>query len=249
MTLPWQPRVIFRDQHLLVLDKPPGIATTQPDGSVSLSTLARELDPDAPQLHPLSRLDTQVSGLVTFARTAHANALALSARKEGTLRRAYLGLCEVQASALADQGDWKFAIGLSPRDPKHRRALAPDASGQGVKAAHTRFRVQAQAGPLRALHLWPITGRTHQLRVHASAAGCPLLGDAAYGGLKRLTLPNGRILSAGRVMLHCAAFIMPNPSRAGEALALELAPPSDLSALWSSAGGDVALLTLRAESF
>ena len=66
------PSIVFRDRHLLVLDKPVGIATTAPDGP-SLFALARELDPEAPALHPLSRLDTQVSGLTTFARTEKAD--------------------------------------------------------------------------------------------------------------------------------------------------------------------------------
>jgi 23S rRNA pseudouridine955/2504/2580 synthase len=237
------PRVVHRDEHLLVLDKPVGIATTQPDGSASLFTLARALDPTAPALHPLSRLDTQVSGLVTFARTALANQCALAARRDGTLRRAYLGLCT--SVPPEREGAWRFAIGIDPRDPKHRRALAPESVGSGVKQADTRFRVQAEAGPLCALHLWPVTGRTHQLRVHASAAGCALAGDVAYGGTKRITLTNGRILSAGRVMLHCAAFTMPNPTSPGVPLTLTLAPPDDLRQLWTAALGDVDALALE----
>lgn len=237
------PRVVHRDAHLLVLDKPVGLATTAPAGGRSLFTLARALDPDAPALHPLSRLDTQVSGMVTFARTAHANQLAMTARREGRLRRAYLGLCFARPEPHA--GDWRFAIGMHARDSSLRRALSEgEPAGPAVKAAHTRYRVCAQAGPVTALDLWPVTGRTHQLRVHASAAGCPLAGDTAYGGTRRLTLPSGRVLSAERTMLHCAAFVMPDPSRPGRALALSLAPPDDLAALWRGAGGDPAALAL-----
>lgn len=236
-------RVVYRDAHLLVLDKPVGIATTAPDDGPSLFALARALDPEAATLHPLSRLDTQVSGLVTFARTPHANACAIEARRLGTLRRAYLGLTlhpPAQAS-----GDWRYAIGIDPRDPKHRRALAAEAQGEGIKAAHTRYQVHALAGPLAALALWPVTGRTHQLRVHASAAGSALAGDVAYGGDRRFTLPNGRVLSAGRVMLHCAAFCMPNPERAGELIELTLDAPADLQTLWRAAGGQPHELTLE----
>jgi len=238
--------IVHRDEHLLVLDKPVGIATTSPDGGPSLFTLARALDPDAPALHPLSRLDTQVSGLVTFARTTWANQCALEARRAGTLRRAYLGLT---GQALpADHGVWKFPIAIDPRDPKHRRAL-PEGSEladapAGSKHAHSEYRVFATAGPLLALDLWPVTGRTHQLRVHASAAGAPLAGDVAYGGARRITLPNGRILSAGRVMLHCAAFCMPHPDRARAVLTLSLAPPADMLTLWRAAGGDPSALSL-----
>jgi 23S rRNA-/tRNA-specific pseudouridylate synthase len=236
------PRIVYRDEQLLVIDKPVGIATTQPEGGASLFTWAREHDPGAPALHPLSRLDLQVSGLVTFARTAHANRCAIEARQQGLLRRAYLGLCLRRPEP--DEGDWQLAIGLDPKNAKHRRALAVEAEGPGIKAAHTHYRVHAAAGPLSALDLWPITGRTHQLRVHAGAAGSPLAGDVAYGGERRITLPNGRILTAGRVMLHCAAFRMPHPTRPNELFTLSLAPPADMLLLWASAGGQADALTL-----
>jgi 23S rRNA-/tRNA-specific pseudouridylate synthase len=236
------PAIVYRDAHLLVLDKPVGIATTAPDGGESLFALARALDPDAPALHPLSRLDTQVSGLTTFARTELANRVALEARQQGSLRRAYLGI--TGTAPQPEAGDWQYAIGIDPRDAKHRRALPADATGANVKAAHTRYRICAVAGALLALDLWPLTGRTHQLRVHASAAGSPLLGDVAYGGKKRLTLANGRILTAGRVMLHCAAFRMPDPSQRGRVITLSLAPAADMCALWRDAGGDPAALQL-----
>jgi 23S rRNA-/tRNA-specific pseudouridylate synthase len=233
-----EPRIVYRDAHLLVLDKPVGIATTSPEGD-SLFARARALDPKAPALHPLSRLDTQVSGLTTFARTELANRVALAARREGLLRRAYLGIAAQDLAA--DEGEWQFPIALDPRDPKKRRV----ADVPGAKQAHTRWRVVARSGPLVALDFWPVTGRTHQLRVHASHAGSPLLGDVAYGGAKRLTLANGRILSAQRAMLHCAAFRMPDPARQGAVITLSLPPPADLSKLWRDAGGDPDVLVLR----
>lgn len=236
------PRIVHRDAHLLVLEKPVGIATTAPDDGPSLFAQARLLDPRAPQLHPLSRLDTQVSGLVTFARTARANEHAIAARRAGSLRRAYLGICSV--SPAAERGSWHHAIGFDPRDPARRRALPPNATGGGVKKAETRYVVHAQAGVLFALDLWPVTGRTHQLRVHASAAGCALAGDTAYGGSKRITLPNGRVLTAGRCMLHCSAFRMPDLDDPTRILRLTLAPPEDLLRLWRAAGGDPAALDL-----
>jgi len=235
-------RIVHQDAHLLVLEKPVGLATTAPEGGESLFELARSLDPRAPALHPLSRLDTQVSGLVTFARTSQGNHAAIAARRAGKLRRAYLGLCH--PAPASPEGEWREAIGIDPRDPTRRRALPADTKGPAVKAAHTIYRVHALAGPLCALDLFPRTGRTHQLRVHASAAGSPLLGDVAYGGEKRLTLPNGRILTAGRVMLHCGAFRMPDPAKPSATLTLSLPPPDDLATLWRSAGGDPAALVL-----
>ncbi|HEX5656570.1 MAG TPA: RluA family pseudouridine synthase [Polyangiales bacterium] len=229
--------IVYRDQHLLVLNKPVGIATTSPEGD-SLFERARALDPEAPALHPLSRLDTQVSGLTTFARTELANRVANVARRDGKLRRSYLGIAARQPDE--QEGDWRFPIAFDVRDPKKRQVAEISSS----KAAHTHWRVVATAGSLVAFDFWPITGRTHQLRVHASHAGYPLLGDMAYGGEKRLTLANGRILSAQRVMLHCAAFRMPDPAKRGSVITLSLEPPDDMQKLWRGAGGDPAVLKL-----
>jgi len=228
--------VVFRDAHLLVLNKPAGIATTAPNDGPSLFTLARELDPAAPQLHPLSRLDTQVTGLVAFARTSEANKAALMARRHGVLIRRYVGLATHVPSP--ERGEWHASIGIDPRDPRHRLALAEGAPGIGVKHALTRYAVSAVAGPLVLLQLWPRTGRTHQLRVHAAHGLSPLAGDTAYGGQKRITLPNGRILTASRVMLHCASLSMPHPSSPGQTLTLDLVPEADMQSLWRSAGGE-----------
>ncbi len=81
--------VVYRDAHLLVLNKPAGLATTSPGDGPCLFDVARQLDPTARRLHPLSRLDTQVTGLVAFARTPEANRVALAARRDCTLRRCY----------------------------------------------------------------------------------------------------------------------------------------------------------------
>jgi hypothetical protein len=68
----------------------------------------------------------------------------------------------------------------------------------------------------------------------------PLLGDVAYGGERRIALPNGRIVSAGRVMLHCAEVCLPHPDPARGELRLKLAVAQDMTRLWnaSGAGGD-----------
>jgi 23S rRNA-/tRNA-specific pseudouridylate synthase len=230
--------VLHRDEHLIVVAKPAGIATTAPDNGPSLFALVQELDPRAPQLHPLSRLDTQVTGIVAFARTARANEVALEARRAGTMARRYLGISAERPAP--PSGHWRWSIGLDPRDPKKRVALAAGAPGMGVKESSTRYAIRAEAGPLVALDLWPETGRTHQLRVHAGRAGCPLFGDIAYGAPKRFTLPNGRVLTAARVLLHCTSLRMPHAN--GGELALELAAPDDMLAVWRSAGGDAASL-------
>lgn len=233
---PSELRIIYKDHHFVAVAKPSGIATTAPDDGPSLFALMKQLDPNAPQLHPLSRLDTQVTGVLVFARTGWANQLALEARRTGHLPRRYIGLAQRAPESLV--GDWRWAIAIDPRDQKKRCAVSSADQGMGVKEAHTRYEVLAQAGSIVALSLWPQTGRTHQLRVHAAHASCPLLGDVAYGGVKRLVLDNGRILSAGRVMLHCAEVQLPHPDAGIGTLALQLPVEADMAKLWTSAGGD-----------
>jgi 23S rRNA pseudouridine955/2504/2580 synthase len=240
MSAPTEIRVLFRDAGMIVVDKPVGLATTAPDGGDCLVARVSLLDPSAPQLHPLSRLDTQVSGIVCFARTAEANFEALEARRAGTFRRRYLGLTLHRPSAAA--GHWAQAIAFDPRDPRKRRAIPVGARvPSGAKEARTEYAVRASAGRVTALDLFPLTGRTHQLRVHASAAGLPLFGDVTYGGEKRSVLENGRVLTAPRTMLHCAYVRLPRHG-GRELLELSLDPPDDLCRVFSGAGGDVALL-------
>jgi 23S rRNA-/tRNA-specific pseudouridylate synthase len=222
-------RVVHRDRHLLIVVKPTGLATTSPSGP-SLAARVIALDPHAPRLHPSSRLDAEVTGLVTFARTRIATKALLRARREGTYRRLYLALAH---GALEGEGAWTFPIGRDA-DPRKRRV-----DETGVPAA-TDYAALSSSNGVVLLALYPRTGRTHQLRVHASAAGVPLLGDVHYGGPRRLALADGRVVSAGRVMLHCAALDLPAIER--DPVSVVEPPPDDFARTWSRSGGDAAVL-------
>lgn len=231
-------RVAYRDAHLLVLDKPSGIPSTAPDERPSLTRIARQLDPSAPRLHPSSRLDAEVTGLVTFARTRRATEHLLRARRQHRYHRVYLGLCA--ATPDPPQGVWEAPIAIDPRD-KRKRMAGP---GAGAKTAQTGYCVSAVAAHGVLLKLEPQTGRTHQLRVHAMAAGVPLLGDRPYGGEPRVVLPDGRVLRAARVMLHCAALEL--PAIEGGALRISAPAHADMAALWQALGGDPLALSAGA---
>lgn len=228
--------VIHRDAHLIVVCKPSGLPTTSLDGTGCLVEQVQRLDPDAPRLHASSRLDTGVTGLVTFARTRHATKMLLEAREQGLYKRRYVGLME-RAPEPAE-GLWRWSIGTDPRDARTRVALDPDdpdspatTSGDG-RAARTRYQLRSPGEHVSVVDLWPLTGRTHQLRVHAARAGCPLLGDRRYGGRLRLTAKDGRVVRAGRVMLHCAEVTLPDPG--GDGLLEFSAPlPPDMQRLLS----------------
>lgn len=233
-----QPYVLHRDADLLVLYKPAFLATTSPDGTHCLVNAAVALDPDAPRLHASSRLDAEVTGVVTFARTDRAIEALLAARRAGRYERYYLGLAAQAPSP--EQGEWRWAIERDPRDARKRVAL-PEGGKRGV-AALSRYRLLSLQPSAAALLLRPETGRTHQLRVHAAKAGAPLLGDKHYGGAISRVLPDGRVVRAPRVMLHCARVKL--PAIAGAAITVDAPLPSDMRTLWSQLGGAPDALSL-----
>jgi 23S rRNA-/tRNA-specific pseudouridylate synthase len=225
--------VVHRDADLLVLHKPSGLPTTSPDGSGCLASMARALDPAAPRMHASSRLDAEVTGLVTFARTDRAIASLMAARQAGTYQRFYLALAS-RAPEPAE-GEWHWAIAKDPRNPR-RRVARPDGAA-GAVTAHSRYRVLRVQPSAALLLMRPETGRTHQLRVHASEAGAPLLGDKHYGGPMRVVLADGGVLRAARVMLHCARLQLPGIANA-EPLTLDAQVPDDMRGLFVQLGGD-----------
>jgi hypothetical protein len=114
-------RILHRDADLLVLFKPSGLPTTSPDGRGCLTEIAAQLDPSAPRLHASSRLDAEVTGLVTFARTTRAIEGLLAARKAGQYERYYLGLATGPLSPAAGELNWP--IDRDPRDLRKRITL------------------------------------------------------------------------------------------------------------------------------
>lgn len=226
-------RVVHRDEQLLVLYKPPGLPTTSPDGGACLVAVAKRLDPRAPRLHPSSRLDAEVSGLVTFARTRRATQALLDARAAGAYGRLYLAVAP--GAPDPEEGRWEGAIAIDPSDKRRRIVVGSPDAAPGAREAQTDYRVRERAAEGAALlELRPRTGRTHQLRVHAAAAGVALLGDVVYGGPRRVVRPEGRVVTARRVMLHCASLTLPDVARAGRTLTLSESLPEDMAAVWQA---------------
>jgi 23S rRNA pseudouridine1911/1915/1917 synthase len=232
-TAPAEVRVVHRDESFLVVEKPSGVPTTSPSDETTLVRLVQALDPRAPRLHPSSRLDAEVSGVVIFARTPAATEHLLAARKAGAYERVYFGLAARAPEPSA--GEWHGAIAHDTRDPRKRR-VAPQGEGD-AQLAHTLYRTLQQVTGAVLLELKPQTGRTHQLRVHAAHAGVPLLGDRHYGGPPRVTFGDGRVLGVRRTMLHCRRVTVPDPAGSG-VLCFEAEPPADMQTLWTALGGD-----------
>jgi 23S rRNA pseudouridine1911/1915/1917 synthase len=225
--------VLSEWRGLYAVLKPAGLST-EPDlhGGASLVRSVSEVLRVAPDvLHAVTRLDAPVSGIVVVARGAEAARLAAELKGEGRLGRRYLGLAS--APVAPPSGTWDAPIGTGA---KGRATIG----GRDARAATTRYRQIATvpaSGPTRAalLRLEPVTGRTHQLRLHAAAAGAPLLGDASHGGPRRVVLADGRVVALSRVALHAAQVVVTSGARVEW---IVTAPePADLVALWVDLGG------------
>jgi len=221
-----EPFVLFDRDGFLVVDKPAGIATI-PDTAGAQGTLvdlaARATNRARDDLHPTSRLDREVSGVVTFALGERAREELARAREEKRYLRRYIAIAR---GALPDGVlEWSWSIGRA-RDPRLRAV----SSAKDAQGAATRARVVARSGSFLLLAVAPQTGRTHQIRLHAATAGAPLLGDRAYGGPTRVTLPSGKSLPFTRIALHCARVEV--SSRQGRCIVSASSPVSrELEAL------------------
>ena len=222
------PEVIHRDEDLLVVHKPAGLPTTSPSQDADCLVRWVESHLRIFGAHATSRLDSPVSGLVTFALNKAANRRLLEARRAGCYRRLYLGI--TVHSLHEDQGVWPWPISIDPRNAKLRIA----GPGPGERNARTRYAIGARTPHATLLRLMPETGRTHQLRLHAAEAGVPLFGDRAYGADRRVTLPDGSVVTARRVMLHCTRVAFPWRH---ESLELEVRAPDDMARVWIELGG------------
>jgi 23S rRNA pseudouridine1911/1915/1917 synthase len=233
-------RVVMQEDDLVAVDKPAGMPTI-PDHTGAAHSLvhvaAKTLGIEASRLHPTSRLDRDVSGVVVFALTKDAADRLVRARAAGVYDRRYVALAARAPDPAA--GTWDAPLGRA-RDPRLRMVR-----GRDPIAATTKYAVCASSpGGVAMLGVAPVTGRTHQIRVHASHAGAALLGDRDYGGPTRLTLPTGRVLEPRRVALHARRVVV--PSAKGTPVQVEAAVPPELESLWSALGGDAAAWDLAA---
>jgi tRNA pseudouridine32 synthase/23S rRNA pseudouridine746 synthase len=228
--------ILSEADDVFAVHKPAALPTEADHGGADcvLSQLARALHVEPEGLFALSRLDVGVSGVLLVTLGSRSRERMLAERAQGRLQRRYVGLgAGVPEPA---SGDWRDALGKA-KDSK--RAVA----GQEAQAAHTRYRVVAtaaaavpQGAPTSLLALSPVTGRTHQLRVHAAAHGAPLLGDRKYAGPPRMTAPDGSVHAFAQILLH-AAWVEWGSESQRQRITAE--PASALVDAWLALGGDI----------
>jgi len=214
-------RIVFEDEHVLVVDKPAGMVT-HPGAGQRTGTLAAAALAHAPEIAGVGgprrpgivhRLDKGTSGLIVLTKTPQAYESLTAQLARRTVSRRYLGL--VHGALPRSEGVIDAPIG---RDPRSRIRMAVTAEGRGKRAV-TRFRVLERFPGVSYVECRLETGRTHQIRVHLASLGHPLLGDETYGRrvLRKAPDPELAALIAGLhgVALHAAglAFLHPASGR------------------------------------
>ena len=219
-------RIVFEDDHVLVVDKAAGMVVHPAAGNWSGTLLNALLAhhraaATLPRAGIVHRLDKDTSGLMVVAKTlvaATALARAIAARE---VHREYRAIAHGRVGAA------EFSIDAPiGRDPQSRVRMAVLASG---KPARTDVQVLARGDAASALRCVLHSGRTHQIRVHLASRGHPLVADAVYGGRPALGMQ--------RQALHAVRLEFAHPILA-RPLAFDAAPPEDFAAAWQRVADD-----------
>lgn len=171
--------IVFEDEHVLVLNKPPGIptipSTDHPSGTLANGVLFYYLKQGLKRtIHVVNRLDKDTSGLLIMAKHSYAHHLCSEQHKQGKIKRTYHAMVHGQMEL--DSGTVHTPIGR-----KSGSIIEREARFDG-KDAITHYRVVKRFKEVTLISVQLETGRTHQIRVHMSHIGHPLLGDDLYGG-------------------------------------------------------------------
>lgn len=225
-------KVAYEDAAVVVLDKPAGMPS-HPLKAGERGTAANFLaarfpeclaaNPEAPREAGLvHRLDIETSGLLAAARTPEAHQALRAAFTARAVDKRYLAAVR---GPLADEGEIELPIAHAPGDARKMRATGSETEADRLKArpARTTFKVLERKGESALLEVRIDTGVMHQIRVHLSAIGAPILGDALYGGAEVPGLP--------RQFLHAALLGFQSPAT-GQPVQVESPLPEALQEVW-----------------
>lgn len=223
--------VIYEDEDLLALNKPPGLSSQ--GGRKQANTLDELLwafaRPGKARPRLIHRLDRDTSGVILTAKTKPAAGFLGKAMMGRRISKAYVAIVGPGApeprQGVIEAPLRREEIGREA----YMRVCPPD--HPDAETARTRYRTRKVAPAAALVDLEPQTGRMHQLRVHLASIGRPILGDARYGGA--LTAAG---LAVPRLMLHAAALSFPHPR--GGNRRIEAPVPADMATLIAVLGLD-----------
>lgn len=209
--LPSDLDLIYRDESLIVANKPAGLLAVPGRGAGKQDCLAVRVQQEFPDALVVHRLDMATSGLLLFARGTEMQRRLSYMFSQREVQKRYVAVVSGRLKPPSGEIDLPL-IGDWVNRPKQKVDFA---SG---KPSLTRYRLLMHdaATDTTRVELEPITGRTHQLRVHLAAIGHPILGDALYDGEVEG--------SAERLLLHASALSFVHPL-SGESLVLASEPP------------------------
>jgi len=189
--------LVYWDESLIVVNKPAGLLAVPGRGADKQDCVASRVQAEFPDALVVHRLDMATSGLMLFARGAEMQRRLSHLFRERLVAKRYVAMVSGRLELLAGEID----LPLMRDWPNRPRQKVDHESG---KPSLTRYRVLAHDDGTTRVELEPVTGRTHQLRVHMAASGHPILGDALYG-------EEGR---AERLLLHASALSFAHPLNA-----------------------------------
>ena len=231
--------VLYEDDHLVVINKPPGMVVHPARGNWS-GTLASALQfhfgeslsgsggPCRPGI--VHRLDRDTSGVILVARHDQAHGKLAVQFQDRSIEKEYLAL--VAGCPQRDRDFIEEPIGVHP---KVREKMAIRRNDPNARCARTFYEVDERFDAFAALKVSLMTGRTHQIRVHLSHIGCPVLCDRQYGGRSKITRgeirrdPDDTLVLLQRQALHARRLKFTHPA-SGKPLEVEAPLPDDLSA-------------------
>ncbi len=197
-------KLVLDDQEILVIDKPPGL-TVHPGFGHTGGTLVNGvlgLGYDLPNIAGVTRpgivhrLDKDTSGLIVLSKTEHSYKYMTKQFKERSVEKTYFAIIKGRLSS--SKGIIDAPIG---RNPNNRQKMA---IVNGGKEAITEFEVLSYIDNYTFVKVHPITGRSHQIRVHFSSLGHPILGDKAYG--------RDNVNRSSRLFLHAKQLVFSHPA-------------------------------------
>jgi 23S rRNA pseudouridine1911/1915/1917 synthase len=244
-------QILYADQHVVVVDKPPGVTSVRhflerdlPQHRRQLQPTLEELLPEALAKHldkprsgrgatagkvtagkiiPVHRLDRDTSGLMLFARTTAAAQRLGKMFKQHAIDRRYWALVHGHPSQQTIRSQL-----VRDRGDGRRGSLAPIQRDPKAQLAITHLRPLATLGPVGWIECQLETGRTHQIRIHLSELGFPLCGDKIYADRRPHASLMTHLPTLNRHALHSATLVFDHPIDAGRPMQFSLDWPNDL---------------------